>query len=98
MTTLTLTSHTDYPLRPLVESAIANEVRLLEAALHQAEARLHTFEVEYGLTTAEFVARYADDQIEETLETIEWLGEYRMAESIHQKLDALREVEFARCE
>jgi hypothetical protein len=31
------------------------------------------------MSTAEFVARYADDQIEEALETIERLGEYRLA-------------------
>jgi hypothetical protein len=87
---LTLTSLNHYPLQPLVESAIANEVRLLEAALRQTEARLRACEAEHGLTTSEFVARYANDQIDETLETIEWLGEYRMAQRIQQKLAALR--------
>ncbi len=41
------------------------------------------------MTTAEFVARYADDQIVETLETIEWLGEYRLAQRLKQKVEAL---------
>ena len=61
----------------------------LETGLRVTADRLRGFEAQYGITTAEFVARYADDQIEETLETIEWLGEYRLAVNIRQKLDAL---------
>ena len=41
------------------------------------------------MDTTEFVARYAVDKINETLETIEWLGEYRLAANIRQKLDKL---------
>ena len=95
MTALTLISPHTYPLQPLVESALANEVRLLEAALHQTKARLIAFETQYHLPTSEFVDRYANDQVDETLETIEWLGEYRMLKRIQQKLDALRGVQFA---
>ena len=61
----------------------------LESGLRVTEDRLRVFEAQYGMTTAEFVARYADDQIEETLETIEWLGEYRMAQRLQQKVEAL---------
>lgn len=95
MTTLTLVSPQPYPLQPLVESALANEMRLLEMALRQTNERLRAFETQYHLTTAEFVARYAADQVEETLDTIEWLGEHRMSKRIQQKLDALRGVKFA---
>ena len=59
----------------------------LETGLRVTEERLRGFEAQYGMTTAEFVARYADDQIVETLETIEWLGEYRLAQRLQQKLD-----------
>ena len=95
MTTLTLVSAHIYPLQPLVESALANEVRLLEVALRQTEARLRAFEAQYHLATSEFVTRYADGQIDETLDTIEWLGEQRMLTRIRQKIDTLRGVHFA---
>jgi hypothetical protein len=61
----------------------------LETSLSVTEERLRVFEAQYCMTTAEFVTRYADDQIQETLETIEWLGEYRMARLLQQKLDVL---------
>jgi phage shock protein A len=92
---LTLISPRPEPIQPLVEAALANEVRLLEVGLRQTEHRLQLFEEKYQLSTPEFINRYANDEIEETLETIEWLGEYRMAQRIQEKIDRLKEIRFA---
>lgn len=92
MTVLTLTSNRDEPLEPLIQSAVANELRLLEAGLRRAQARLHAFEQQRQMTTAEFVARYARNDIQEDLDTIEWLGEHRMAQSIEAQIEALRSI------
>ena len=51
------------------------------------EDRLSFVEAQSGMTTAEFVTPYADNQIEETLETIEGLGEYSLAQRHQQNLD-----------
>ena len=96
MTVLTLTSLRNDPLEPLIASAMATELRMLEASMRQTQERLRAFEQQYGLTTAEFVAQYARNEIEETLETIEWLGEYRMAMSIKDQIDGLKAIQFAR--
>lgn len=95
MTQLTLISPSDLALRPLVEAALHNEVRLLEAGMRQTQHRLHTFEVRYGMATAESVQKYANNDLQETLDTIEWLGEYRMAQRIQAKIDALKGIRFA---
>lgn len=95
MTVLTLTSLRNDPLEPLIASAMATELRMLETSPRQTQARLRAFEQQYGLTTAEFVAQYARNEIEETLETIEWLGENRMAMSIEDQIEGLRAIQFA---
>lgn len=92
MSILTLASDRDDPLESLIRSAVANELRLLEAGLRRTEARLRGFEQQYQLTTTEFAARYARNEIEEDLDTIEWLGEHRMAQSIEAQMDALRAI------
>lgn len=92
MTILTLASDRDDPLESLIRSAVANELRLLEAGLRRTQARLQSFEQRYHLTTAEFVERYARNEIEENLDTIEWLGEHRMAQSIEAQMDALKAI------
>jgi len=95
MTELTLISSATRSIKPLVEAALLNEARLLEAGMRQTQHRLRKFEHQYGMPTDEFVLKYANNEIQETLETIEWLGEYRMAQTIQEKLDTLKEIRFA---
>lgn len=95
MSVLTLTSSHHHPLRPLVEAAIDNEMRLLQAGIQRTEARLQMFEAEYELSTQEFVRRYERDDLAETLASAEWVGEYRMLERLRKKVEVLREIHFA---
>ena len=92
MTILTLASDRDDPLESLIRSAVANELRLLEAGLRRTQARLRAFEQQHQMTTTEFIARYARNDIPENLDTIEWLGEHRMAQSTEAQMDALRAI------
>jgi len=78
MTQLTLISPQTYPLKSLIESAITNELRSLQAGLRRTEARLHEFERQYQLLTVDFIDRFENNQFEETLELAEWVGEYRL--------------------
>lgn len=95
MTELTLISTHSRPLKPLIEAALANEARLLEAGIRRTEERLNAFETKYNLPTPEFIRRYENDEFEETLEFAEWIGEFRMAEMLREKLDVLRGIDFA---
>ena len=94
MTQITLTSNTERPLRPVIESALANELRLLEAGLHLTEQRLQAFESRYGRTTQEFVDRYERNEITESLDVDEWIGEYRLLQKQQEKVDTLRTIRF----
>jgi hypothetical protein len=95
MTVLKLTSSNNRPLRPLIEAAIQNEVRLLQAEIQRTEARLQAFEAEYDLSTEEFLLRYERDDLVETLAFAEWIGEHRMLERLHEKAETLQEIRFA---
>lgn len=82
-------------LRALIESAIAESLSSVEAGIHQTEARLRAFESQYELSTEEFLKRYENDEIQETLEFDEWIGESRMLKRLQEKASRLREVQFA---
>lgn len=47
------------------------------------------------MATQEFLQRYEQDELQETLEFSEWVGEYRMLERLKEKAEILREVHFA---
>jgi hypothetical protein len=95
MAELTLVSPSQRPLQPLVEGALQNELRLLEAGIRRSEQRLQEFEVRYSLSTVAFIQRYENDELEETLEFAEWIGEYRLKERLLEKADILRAIRFA---
>jgi hypothetical protein len=58
MAELTLVSPSQHPLQPLVEGALQNELRLLEAGMRRSEQRLQELEIRYGLSTADLIQRY----------------------------------------
>ena len=95
MVEVKLVSSRKLPLKPLVEAAIHNELRLLEAGLRRSQQKLQELEARYGLSTEEFVQRYENNQLDETLEFAEWIGEYRLLERLQEKAQTLREVQFA---
>jgi hypothetical protein len=63
MAELTLVSPSQRPLQPLVEGALQNELRLLEAGIRRSEQRLQEFEIRYGPSTADFIQRYGNDEL-----------------------------------
>lgn len=95
MTELTLVSTSQHSIKPLVEAALTNELRLLETGIRRTEQRLQEFETKYRLKTAEFLQQYENDQLAETLELAEWIGEYRLLERLREKAETLRGIQFA---
>jgi phage shock protein A len=93
MAELALISPHQRQLKPLVEAALSNELRLLEAGIRRTEQKLQEFEAQYGLPSMEFVRRYERNELEETLEFVEWIGEYRLLERLREKADVLREIQ-----
>ena len=95
MTEITLTSTYRRPLKPLVEAALANELRLLEAGIKRTEHRLNEFETKYQLPTDKFIRNFENDEFAETLEFSEWVGEYRLLERLREKASIIRGIKFA---
>jgi len=95
MTELILTSPQQRPLRPLVEAALNNELRIIQAGIRRTEQRLKIFESQHGLSSQEFLQRYENDEFAETLDFAEWVGEYRLLERLYEKAETLRGIHFA---
>ena len=90
---LTITTDVSVALKPLIESAIRSELRLLELSLERTRQRLQAFERRYNLTSEEFARRFDAGEVAESLDFIEWAGEietYRRLESHRQALAGVR--------
>ena len=95
MTDIRLISKRNREIRPLVEAALANELRLVEAGIRQTQQRLQGFEKKYQMLTREFVSRYENDEMEETMEFAEWIGETKLLERLREKAQTLRDIRIA---
>ena len=95
MHALTLISTTERPLKPMIEAAVANELRLLKAAIRRSEQRLLAFETNYGMPAGEFLRRFESDELQESLDFAEWIGEHRLLERLREKTATLQGIQFA---
>ena len=95
MSDLRLISTRKRQLKPLVEAALENELRLQEVGIRKTEENLRKFEKKYHMATQEFVSRYENDELEETMDFAEWIGEFRLVERLREKANTLRDIQIA---
>ncbi len=92
---VTLVSPSGAPIKGLVESALRSELKMIELSLGKVERVLKAFEQKYGMNTIEFYRRLTEDELKETLDFIEWAGEYKTLLRLQEKRRALQEIQFA---
>ena len=47
------------------------------------------------MATQEFISRYENDEMEETMDFAEWIGEFRLLERLKEKAETLKDIRFA---
>lgn len=82
-------------LKQLIEEVVGERLRSLEDGIRRTEERIKEFETKYQMSTEEFLRRYENDEIQETVELDEWIGESWMLKGLREDLDTLRGIEFA---
>jgi hypothetical protein len=103
MNELKLVSKRTESIKPLVEGTILEEtakpnaaaLRSTEDGIQKTQLSLQEFEQTYQMLTEDFIQRYENDEFQETLEFAEWIGEQRMLKRLQEKVERLREIEFA---
>ena len=86
----------EYPdsVKQLIEEAVSQRMASLKDGIRRTEERIKEFESKYQMSTEEFLRRYENDEIQETLELDEWIGESWMLKGLQEDLDTLRGIEF----
>jgi hypothetical protein len=90
---ITLISRSKTGIRPLVQSAIQSELKMLELGLRRTELNIKAFESKYSLTSEELAKRISSGEMAESLDFIEWLGEYKTWQLLQENYRALKEIE-----
>lgn len=89
-------SRDDVQVVDMVKSAIDAEITRLELALELAEKRLLPFEKKYKVSSKYFISNMAAEDLEGgDDEYIDWAGEYQLKQRLEEKLQRLKEIEYA---
>lgn len=87
------TSASDEALH-LVRAAVASEIARLELGLEMAHKRLKPFEEKYEMTSEQFIAEMAAEDLEGgDDEYVQWAGEYKLMCDLQEKLAQLRKIQ-----
>ena len=69
-------------------------MRLTQAGIARTEQRIRAFEAQYGLTREDFLRRYENDELEESPDFAEWVGECRLLARLREQVGTLQEIRF----
>ena len=80
-------------LKPLVEVAIRNQLKSLQHGISRTKERLAEFEKRAGMSSTEFEKKLQAEEINETIETIDWNMELAALRLLEGQYQSLREAE-----
>ena len=81
-------------LKPLIQSAIRNQLEDVEHGIQLTNQRLAEFEKKYNMSTTEFERRFHPGDLEETLDFIEWEGEIETLHLLEEKKSVIQSAHF----
>jgi hypothetical protein len=86
---LTIKTENRRVLKPLVESALENERKLIQMGIQQTKARLAEFEKKYKISTDEFEQRLHANKLDESVEFSDWRMEIGMLQILDSQYKTL---------
>jgi len=87
---IVIKSSAQEPIKPLVESAIRNQLKSLQHGITRTKERISEFEKRAGVSSKDFEEKLKAGTLEETIETIDWnmeLAALRLLEGQYQSLN-----------
>ena len=89
---ITIQTSNPKKLKALIRSVIENEIYDVEHGIKKTRAKLKAYEKQYDMSTTEFERRFTPDDLGETLDFIEWMGEIKTLRLLEEKRDTLKEA------
>ncbi len=90
---IVIKSNAPISLKPLVESAIRGKLKLLELGIKRTHEQLAVFETIHAMTTAEFERRFDGQDLQESLEFLDWWMEAQALHELEEEYRALKEAQ-----
>ena len=95
MQQITIVSESMTALKPLLESAIQTELRMIRLGIERTQQKVDDFERQYEMLSSEFETLFDSGEIDETLDYIEWSGEIETLRRLQAKYQTLQRAQLS---
>lgn len=92
---ITVTTHSSTAIKPLLQAAIRTELKTLTHSINRTQERVAAFERQFGFDSVELLRRLQFDEVEETLDVVEWQGELKTLQILEEQRQALQHAELS---
>lgn len=92
---ITVKANAHEDLKPLVAAAIRNQLVVLQRDIESSSKRIEVFEQESGMASAEFERKMAANEIEDSLDALNWMMELASLRLLQGKYKSLCEAEIS---
>ncbi|MFM7713081.1 MAG: hypothetical protein ACKO7A_10255 [Microcystis sp.] len=85
MTEVKLRSKQLNSLKKIIEDALTERLREIQAGIKRTQERISLFETKYQMQTEEFLRQFENNELQHTLDFDEWMGEAWLLETLDQQ-------------
>ncbi len=76
-------------IRPILDSAISNQLKLLKASINRTQIRISSFEQKYNMSSEQFVQKIREGMDDDNLDFVEWIGETKILKRLEEEYKEL---------
>jgi len=76
-------------IRPILDSAIRNQLKLLKASINRTQIRISSFEQKYNMSSEQFVQKIREGMDDDNLDFVEWIGETKILKRLEEEYKEL---------
>ena len=92
MTQITVKSDKKIDILPLVSSAIERESNIIYFGIKRTKRNLEHFEKRHKIKTGIFYRKFQQGKMGDSMDFIEWAGEYEILQNLLREYEELREA------
>ena len=80
-------------IKKFLTDGLEEEKRRIKFALDLSESTIRNYEKKYHMSSAAFIEKFKNGEIEENDDTFNWWAEYKLRSELSQKIKTIEDIE-----
>jgi len=80
-------------IKKLLTNGLEEERRRIKFALDLSDSTIRNYEEKYHMSSADFIEKFKNGEIEENDDTFNWWAEYKLRNELSQKIRTIEDIE-----